>query len=323
MSTRKITSPAMEIIEGEMFIFGEKLPRHPEFPWLFSATALHKFCETAIKIRAEHNGKDPDKFYQAKRPGEWIKRNLLDNEERIEQYANHTRARIKKYGPNLGFGVRPKSDTKNLASQLASLTDLQVVCVTAKGNSSKVLQGSYLCQLAIVKYIETFSEKFRATVQNSFISTVNGEVETVTEEVVLASIKAKGTPVRDLNVIFIKQFQEACLRKGLNPRLLMGDINELVFGMSKKDFMEKYGVDEPFNDNVPVHFIAVKNLLLSSVTGSLMACPQNVLSNAAARHIIAKIGSPLVKAASQEALLKHQEKLFSSKAWAKLVSKLN
>ena len=318
MSTRKITSPAMEIIEGEMFIFGNKLPRHPEFPWLFSATALHKFCEEAIKLRAKQNGKDPEKFYKAKRPAQWVRFNILgdNNQERIEQYAKHTRTRIKKYGPNLGFGLTVSRLTVNLDE----ISDLDLVIQTKAGRYGG---GSYLCQLAIVNYIQTFSEKFRATVQNSFISMVNGEVETVTEEVVAASIKAKGTPTRDLNVIFIKQFQEACLRKGLNPRLLMGDVNELVFGMSKKDFMEKYGVDEPFNDNVPVHFIAVKNLLLSSVTGSLMACPQNVLSNAAASHIIAKIGSPIVKAASQESLVAQQEKLFSSKAWAKLVSKLN
>jgi hypothetical protein len=186
----------MEVIQGEMYIFGEKLPRHPEFPWLFSATALHKSCEEAIKLRAEKDGKDPEKFYKAKRPGEWIRFNILNNEERIEHYANHTRTRIKKYGPNLGFAER-KSDARFLASKISSLTDMDVVCVTIKGGSGlNNLQGSYLCQLAIVKYIETFSEKFRATVQNSFISMVNGEVETVTEEVEENARKARGTPIR-------------------------------------------------------------------------------------------------------------------------------
>jgi hypothetical protein len=60
----------MEVIQGEMYIFGEKLPRHPEFPWLFSATALHKSCEEAIKIRATQDGKDPEKFYEARRPAQ-------------------------------------------------------------------------------------------------------------------------------------------------------------------------------------------------------------------------------------------------------------
>jgi hypothetical protein len=99
----------------------------------------------------------------------------------------------------------------------------------------------------------------------------------------------------------------------------MGDVNQLVFGMSKKEFMDKYGVDEPFNDNVPVHFIALKNMLLSSVTGSLMACPQTVLNNAAAKLLISKMAKPLLKAVSQEALNERQEKLFASSTWARLV----
>lgn len=147
---------SLEVINGELLVFGEKLPRHPEFPWLFSATALHKSCEEAIKIRAKQDGKDPEKFYKAKRPAEWIRFNITNNEERIEQYAKHTRTRIKKYGPNLGFAKR-KSDATNLTVKLDTLTDLQVVCVTAKGNSSKVLQGSYLSLHALRDYTTFFA----------------------------------------------------------------------------------------------------------------------------------------------------------------------
>ena len=146
----------LEVISGEMYIFGEKLPRHPEFPWLFSATALHKSCEEAIKLRAAKDGKDPEKFFNAKRPGEWIKRNLVNNEERIEHYAEHTRTRIKKYGPNLGF-ARRKSDARNLTVKLDTLTDLQMVCLTAKGNSFKVLQGSCLSLHALRDYATFFA----------------------------------------------------------------------------------------------------------------------------------------------------------------------
>lgn len=151
MSASKINSPALEVIQGEMYIFGEKLPRHPEFPWLFSATALHKFCEKAIKLRAAKDGKDPEKFYKAKRPGEWIRFNILNNEERIEQYAKHTRTRIKKYGPNLGFGLR-KSDGRS-----DNLSDLETVCVTAKGNSTTTVQGTYLSIEVLRDYATFFS----------------------------------------------------------------------------------------------------------------------------------------------------------------------
>ena len=150
MATRKITSPAMEVIQGEMYIFGEKLPRHPEFPWLFSATALHKFCETAIKLRAEQNGKDPEKFYESKRPWQWIKRNLISNEERIEHYANHTRTRIKKYGPNLGFGLTARF----VAVKIDDISDLDMVLQTTPG---RYAGGSYFSLHALRDYATFFS----------------------------------------------------------------------------------------------------------------------------------------------------------------------
>ena len=256
----KINQPAMEVIQGEMYIFGEKLSRHPEFPWLFSATALHKSCEEAIKLRAKKDGKDPEKFFTAKRPGEWIRFNILapTNKERVEHYANHTRTRIKKYGPNLGFGMK-KSDGRFLPSQIDSLTDLQVVCVTAKGNSSKVLQGSYLCQLAIVKYIETFSEKFRATVQNSFISMVNGEVETVTDQIEKARAIAKGSKelerCKEAGVIL----QEACAEKKIRNGIKVQEgINEGILGMPGEKYRKLNGLQKPLNDNLSLSQIHQK-----------------------------------------------------------------
>jgi hypothetical protein len=140
----------MEIISGEMLIFGEKLPRHPEFPWLFSATALHKSCEEAIKLRAARDGKDPEKFFNAKRPSEWIKRNITNNEERIEHYANHTRTRIKKYGPNLGFGLTGT----NLTVKIDEISSLETVCATTPGRYGG---GSYLSLHALRDYATSFS----------------------------------------------------------------------------------------------------------------------------------------------------------------------
>ena len=273
----KLNRPAMEIIEGEMFIFGEKLPRHPEFPWLFSATALHKFCEEAIKLRAEQNGKDPEKFYKAKRPAEWIRFNITNNEERIEQYAKHTRTRIKKYGPNLGFAER-KSDARFLASQIDSLTDLQVVCVTAKGNSSKLLQGSYLCQLAIVKYIETFSEKFRATVQNSFISMANGEVETVVPDVEKNARKARGTPERKEHKEQNYRLTKACGDKHLLPIHPQKGINLATLGTTAKKFKEATAISEPLNDNLPVGLVAVRAVATELTAKSLEDSPAATIS---------------------------------------------
>jgi hypothetical protein len=255
----KLKHPAMEVIQGEMYIFGEKLPRHPEFPWLFSATALHKSCEEAIKLRAKKDGKDPEKFYEAKRPWQWIKRNLINNEERIEHYANHTRTRIKKYGPNLGFGLTVTFVTV----KIDEISDLDIVIQTKSGRYGG---GSYLCQLAIVKYIETFSEKFRATVQNSFISMVNGEVETVTEEVEENAKKARGTKVRQENKELFYELVEACGRKKLIPLKAQQGINEGTLGMTGAKYKKLYGVPEPLNDNLTVAQVRVKNMSMIIAT---------------------------------------------------------
>ena len=281
MSTRKITSPAMEIIEGEMYIFGEKLPRHPEFPRLFSATALHKFCETAIKLRAEQNGKDPEKFYKAKRPGEWIRFNILapTNKERVEHYAKHTRARIKKYGPNLGFGLK-KDTAINLA--VDDLDDIEIVCVTVNGGP---LRGSYLCQLAIVNYIQTFSEKFRATVQNSFISMVNGEVETVTEEVEANARKARGTPTRLENKQLQYELIRACGEKKLLPIKPQQGMNEGVLGMTGAKYKKYFGVPEPLNDNLSVKQVQAKNVGMILATRAIDDHKDKIISQEAGVEI--------------------------------------
>ena len=260
----KLNRPAMEIISGEMYIFGEKLPRHPEFPWLFSATALHKSCEEAIKLRAKQDGKDPEKFYNAKRPAQWIRFNMLgaNNKERIEHYAKHTRTRIKKYGPNLGFGLT----VSDLTVKINEISDLDMVIQTKSGRYGG---GSYLCQLAIVKYIETFSEKFRATVQNSFISMANGEVETVIEEVEENARKARGTPARLENKQLQYELIRVCGEKKLLPIKPQQGINEGVLGMTAAKYKKYFGVSEPLNDNLTVDQVGAKNIAMSLATKAI------------------------------------------------------
>ena len=272
-------SSPMEIINGEMLIFGQQLPRHPEFPWLFSATHLHKFCEQAIRRKAESVGKDPDKFYEAKRPAQWIRFNILNREskERVEHYAEHTRRRIKKYGPNLGFAKR-KSDVRYLTSLISGLTDLEVVCVTAKGNSKKVLQGSYLCQLAIVKYIETFSDRFRALVQDTFVSVANGEVEEVTRQVEENYQKAKGTPTRKEHKEQNYRLTKACGDKYLLPIHPQKGINLATLGTTAKKFKEATGISEPLNDNLPVGLVAVRAVATELTAKSLEDSPAATIS---------------------------------------------
>ena len=141
---------SLEVINGELLVFGEKLPRHPEFPWLFSATHLHKFCEKAIRATAVRNKKDPDKFFAAKRPGPWLQSNVLgeNNAEWVAYWAKYTRRRIKKYGPNLGFSTSSKQD---------AVSDLETICRTAKGKSTTIVQGTYFSIPVLLEYATSFS----------------------------------------------------------------------------------------------------------------------------------------------------------------------
>jgi hypothetical protein len=155
---------------------------------------------------------------------------------------------------------------------------MDVVCVTAKGNSKNVLQGSYLCQLAIVKYIETFSEKFRATVQNSFISMANGEVDTVVPLVEESYKKAKGSTERQEHKEQNYRLTKACCDKHLLPIHPQKGINLATLGMTAKKYKEKTGATEPLNDNLPVGLVAVRAVATELTAKSIEDSPSAKIS---------------------------------------------
>jgi L-lactate utilization protein LutC len=153
----------------------------------------------------------------------------------------------------LGFGL---TET-NVSVNLDAISDLDFVLQTKAGRYGG---GSYLCQLAIVKYIETFSEKFRATVQNSFISMANGEVETVIEEVEENARKARGTTTRAENKQLQYDLIRACADKKLLPIKPQQGINEGILGMTGAKYKKYFGVPEPLNDNLSVKQVQAKNV---------------------------------------------------------------
>ena len=258
MATKSVNKPkTLEVIQGELYVFGNKLPRHPEFPWLFSATALHKFCEKAIRNDAKRNQVDDEKYYNAKRPAQWIRYNVLgeNNTEQVAYWSKYTRRRIKKYGPNLGFAsnLQRKSDVSRLTSQLSSLTDLETICITAKGNSAAILQGTYICQHVVVEYVGTFSPKFKAAVSDIFLSVLNGEVEDVVEKSVENAKKAKGTRELENCKDSSTRLIRACAEKGIRNTLkVQQGINEGILGMPGEKYRKANGLPKPLNDNLTV-----------------------------------------------------------------------
>ena len=274
MATKSVNKPkTLEVIQGELYVFGNKLPRHPEFPWLFSATALHKFCEKAIRNDAKRNQLDDEKYYNAKRPSQWLRRNVFgeNNTEQVAYWSKYTRRRIKKYGPNLGFAsnLHRKSDVSRITSQLSSLTDLETICVTAKGNSAAILQGTYICQHIVVEYVGTFSPKFKAAVSDIFLSVLNGEVDDVIEKVLQSERIARGTPAREEDKAWSNEFKHSVAGKHASVPQAEAGLNLGTLGMSGKKWMEKNDAGLPIQDYFTPHQLKVRKTAIVDVVCDL------------------------------------------------------
>jgi very-short-patch-repair endonuclease len=123
----------IQVYNQELYVFGKLISRHPEMPWLFSITDVYKACEKPIKGEAKKYGKDPEAVFTAKRPGEWMKRNVT--ESRIDSAASKLRKRISKYGVD-------------------SLSNRDLCIKTLKGRREDKLQGTYVIKELFQGYID-------------------------------------------------------------------------------------------------------------------------------------------------------------------------
>lgn len=277
MATKSVNKPkTLEVIQGELYVFGNKLPRHPEFPWLFSATALHKFCEKAIRNDAKRNQLDDEKYYNAKRPSQWLRRNVFgeNNTEQVAYWSKYTRRRIKKYGPNLGFAERQvlKRDVTVTAVtvRLGELSDLETVCVTVNGGSGpSSLKGTYICQHIVVEYVGTFSPKFKAAVSDIFLSVLNGEVDDVVEKVLQSERIARGTPAREEDKAWSNEFKHSVAGKHASVPQAEAGLNLGTLGMSGKKWMEKNDAGLPIQDYFTPHQLKVRKTAIVDVVCDL------------------------------------------------------
>jgi prophage antirepressor-like protein len=103
--------------------------------------------------------------------------------------------------------------------------------------------------------------------------------------------RAKGTKERENNIDLNKRFTESCARKKLVTRIMQGEINRSVLGMTKAEYMTKNSIPEPFNDNASVHVVNTKNIALSISIGDLDAHPESKIANKEGKAICFAAGS--------------------------------
>jgi KilA-N domain len=209
----------------------------------------------------------------SRQPNAWIRSKSTAG--RVQYTAK--KVRNSKYGASCGFGVI-REGTGSLA--IKKLTDTEICFTTVKGNSrSGPNQGTYVCQDWIVGYAGFLSTKFQAHVIDVFTSVINGYVKQVTEQVQTNSMRAKGTPERLHNKESNDLLVAACGLKGILPMKVQQGVNEGVLGMTATQYKKTYKIKEPFNDNLTVDQVYLKNLDIGFAAACIHFSPKPKLSN--------------------------------------------
>ena len=282
-------SDIIEIKSGELYIYGNHIPRHEEKPWLFSASAVHKALEEVIRKKAAQKGKDEDSYFHSSRPSNWFV-NKLREEGYAEKIANRTKNRIRRFGVAVGFGLhclQLKTMTYTL-EDIEDFEDKELVYSGIRGNGKK--SGTYLCQHAVVDYAASIDADFRHELIDLFTQVVNGNVEEVVEKVVEAEKKAKGTQTRRENKQLNDELVEACGKKGILPMKAQEGINRGVLGMTATAYKKLHGIPEPINDNLPERTLRIKNVGIVLTTDALESDERSSISNKEAKEIGLKNG---------------------------------
>ena len=315
-STAEAPPSTIEFIDGELFVFGKQIRAHSEMPWLFCATDLHKACEFFIKRAATRKGEDPESKFTSKRPVSWVSRHLVD-EDTISEIADITRQRIKERGAYLGLKPVSKKSNATAVALLDTLSDKELILYTRKGGAPGTA-GTYLSLHALVQYASFMNKTLHAKIIQSYMDIITGDVERVTEAVLSASVRAKGTATRAENKQLTYELSEECARKKLLPIKPQQGINEGILGMTATKYKRYFGVAEPLNDNLSVDQVSAKNMAMIMATAVIrhyekptISQPDGVIiGRNAALHARVILSGKLSDSIEQEAeKLKEQDKI--------------
>lgn len=180
-------------------------------------------------------------------------------------------------------------------SQLKKLSHASIISSSklAGKESSSLKQGKYFLEEEAMLFILQQS-KSPAAVQYRLhlIDVLKGRAKNMLEhEEEQIEQRAKGTKERENNIDLNKRFTESCARKKLVTRIMQGEINRSVLGMTKAEYMSKNSIPEPFNDNASVHVVNTKNIALSISIGDLDAHPESKITNKEGKAICFAAGS--------------------------------
>lgn len=81
-----------------------------------------------------------------------------------------------------------------------------------------------------------------------------------------------------------------CGKKGILPMKLQEGINVGTLGMTATKYKEVHDISEPFNDNLPVRLVHIKNVGLVIATSTLQEDPRKSISNKEGRMIGTRSG---------------------------------
>ena len=291
----------IQVVNQELYVLGKLVSRHPDFPWLFSITDVYKACEVPLKREAVKYGKDPEVTYASKRPRDWLKRN--SSEDAVDAVASRLRRRIRKYGIGCGFGRSKKTE----GTAVPSVSNRDLCIKLLRGGSTrgetKSLQGTYVAQDFIVDYAGFLNAKLKASINDTFISVLNGYTEEVTENVQKNERIAKGTPARETNKDVNHRLVEACGMKKVLPMKVQQGINEGVLGMTATKYKLAFDIKEPFNDNLTEDQVDTKNIGIALATARIRNHVKPKLSNTEGK-IIGKDSGELANLLMLKALAK-------------------
>ena len=270
-------SSLVEFRNGELYLFDSLVKRHTEMPWLFSATDMHKACKSPIHSSAKKKGKAPEVYFESKKPAQWLKRNLLNDEERIAKVASRLREKIKEYGPGMGLVELDRKSKLTAVSLLSNLSDLESIVYTKRGGA-KGEAGTYVSLHVLLAYSSFLSVNLKDAILEVITSVISGEVETVTEQTTKAKAIAKGTLEREEDKAWSSEFKHAVAGKHASVPWAEEGLNRGTLGMSAKEFQENTGCSAPIQNYFTPKQLRVRKTAVVDIVCDLAEDPRSKIS---------------------------------------------